>query len=88
VCGNATGHRVLPIDVAHAAQVSFAFLANISDKDERRRQLGLGLDECMNDGEHSNNTCTVVTSAGSFKAVPIDNRAERSFSGKDGVKVC
>src|SRR6185437_3921681 len=53
VGGDAAGIRALAIEMADAAEVAFAFFADVTDEEERRGEFHLRLSERMRDGQHA-----------------------------------
>ena len=49
VGGDAASERALIVEVTHAAQIAFAFFADVGQDDEGRGELNFGLDERVDD---------------------------------------
>ena len=80
--GDATGQCNLLVDVAHAAQVAFAFFAHVAEKNNGGRQLDVGVNEGVGKGQHANYAGTVIACAGRLQPIAIHLRAQGGFRGK------
>jgi len=69
VSSDAAGQRRLAIEMAHSAQVAFTLFTHIPQKDERRRQFDLCLEQSVGNGQHADHTGAIVASARSGEAI-------------------
>ena len=76
---DASGERALIIEVAHAAQIAFALLAHVAQKEQRCGQFEFGLQQRVGNGQHSHDSRAVVAGAGSCQAVAIDDGVAAGF---------
>ena len=88
---DAAGKRSLIVEVTHAAQVAFAFFADVGENDKGRSQFNLGLDERGDDGEHAGDAGGVVAGSGGGEAVLPLTRLTTGLrgvsAGKDRVEM-
>ena len=74
-------------NVAHAAEIAFAFLANIADENERQCVGKAGSNERGCDREHGGDSGAVVGDSWAVEARALLANIERSGRGKNGIDV-
>ena len=87
VSSDAAGQRRLAIEMAHSAQVAFTLFTHIPQKDERRRQFDLCLEQSVGNGQHADHTGAIVASARSGEAIAFENWIKRRVRGKHRVEM-
>ena len=69
VGSDAAGECRLLVKVADAAQIAFAFFADVAENDDGSGELDLGLDEGLRQSEHADDTGGVVACSGSGESI-------------------
>jgi len=73
--------------VTHAAQIAFALLADVADKQKRQRVAELRSLQHGGNGENGGDAGTVVRNAGAIQAASLLANVERSAGGEHGIEV-
>ncbi len=89
--GDALGERVVRVEVAHAAEIAFAFFAYVTEKQERRGELRGGVCKGSGQGKQSGKAGAVISGSGDFEAVLIvdatEHGVELGFGREDGIEM-
>ncbi len=91
VSGDAAGVGAGIVEMAHAAEIAFAFFAHVSEDDERDGQLDLRVDERVGEGEQTGEAGSVVAGAGRVEAengiFSGNGGNEGRGGGEDGIEM-
>src|SRR5271170_6723465 len=87
----AVADRIFPSglgkDVAHSAQVALAFLADITDKKQRRGERNFGGAQGGGNGQECRGSGSIVRNSGTVEAVALLTQVERGSGGENGIDV-
>ena len=84
---DAASQRAVLVEMAHAAQIAFAFFADVAQKDQRGGQLRPGLHQRLSDGHHAHHASAVVAGSWSLQTVAVGDGMKRGFKRKDCVQM-
>src|SRR5581483_4775924 len=88
---DAAAQRALPIEFPHAAQVAFALLNDVADKNQWNGQfhscIRRGVSQRVNNGQQTSHASSVVACAWSGQEISVEDRIERRLCRKNRIEV-